>query len=614
MQITSLYIHNFKSIKTMHLTDVENALILVGKNNAGKSSVLDAVRAVGGQYEITEDDFHPSGQNIEIGITLSITREDLRVLHSEGMVSQYKRYDVWEKRFRERLPSFQDGCLTFSFIANRNGRILYQDGFQKNNPYIPKVFPKIYYIDTERDISQIQEDLFISQEDRLLTQMRSDCCLFDRKKKCTHCFQCIGLINQKMPEELNAFEASKLFEYKLYHLNLDRFVEKVNKSFRKNGGVGDVFYYMNSLLKVHSIIYSPEHQASRTVEQQGKGIRSIYILSLLEAYVEESVSIPCIIMMEVPEIYLHPELQKTAGDLLYKLSEKNQVMFTTHAPHLIFNFNSRQIRQIQLDKNAYSIVREKTDIGGILNDLGYTATDLMDVNFVFIVEGKQDKSRLPLLLERYYSEVCDEEGRLKRIAIITTNSCTNIKTYANLKYMNQIYLKDQFLMIRDSDGKDPDILGKQLCRYYDERSLSDVDPLPKVTRRNVLILKYYSFENYFLNPKVMVKLSLLKTEEEFYEILFSKWQEYLHRLQSGRHLTEILGRTLTSPEDVRQHMEQIKMYLRGHNLFDIFYGPYKKNERKLLKKYIELAPREDFQDILGTIDDFIYFKSKRTQE
>ena len=36
------------------------------------------------------------------------------------------------------------------------------------------------------------------------------------------------------------------------------------------------------------MIYSPEHQASRTVEQQGKGIRSIYILSLLEAYVEDN--------------------------------------------------------------------------------------------------------------------------------------------------------------------------------------------------------------------------------------------------------------------------------------------------------------------------------------
>ena len=44
-------------------------------------------------------------------------------------------------------------------------------------------------------------------------------------------------------------------------------------------------------------------------------------------------------------------------------------------------------------------------------------------------------------------------GQLKRIAIISTNSCTNIKTYANLKYINSVYLKDSFMMIRDSDGK-----------------------------------------------------------------------------------------------------------------------------------------------------------------
>ncbi len=78
------------------------------------------------------------------------------------------------------------------------------------------------------------------------------------------------------------------------------------------------------------------------------------------------------------------------------------------------------------------------------------------MNFVFIVEGKQDKSRLPLLLKKYYGETCDKDGNLQRIAIITTNSCTNIKTYANLKYMNQIYLKDNFLMIRDGETCDKD--------------------------------------------------------------------------------------------------------------------------------------------------------------
>lgn len=129
-----------------------------------------------------------------------------------------------------------------------------------------------------------------------------------------------------------------------------------------------------------------------------------------------------------------------------------------------------------LDVNGYSAIRQHTNLSVILDDLGYSASDLMNVDFVFIVEGKQDKSRLPLLLEKYYGEIKQTDGRLSRISIITTNSCTNIKTYANLKYMNQVYLRDQFLMIRDGDGKDREQLIHSLCQYYHERSLEDLDP------------------------------------------------------------------------------------------------------------------------------------------
>ena len=132
----------------------------------------------------------------------------------------------------------------------------------------------------------------------------------------------------------------------------------------------------------------------------------------------------------------------------------------------------------------------------------------------------------------------DEDGNLSRIAIITTNSCTNIKTYANLKYMNRIYLRDQFIMVRDSDGKDPAALGSQLCRYYEERNREDADKLPRVRPDNVLILKYYSFENYFLNPSVMASLGIVESEEAFYRIFLEKWKEYLYRIASGRRLMQ----------------------------------------------------------------------------
>ena len=44
MRFTRIQIKNFKSIRDMELSDIDSALILVGKNNTGKTSVLDAVR------------------------------------------------------------------------------------------------------------------------------------------------------------------------------------------------------------------------------------------------------------------------------------------------------------------------------------------------------------------------------------------------------------------------------------------------------------------------------------------------------------------------------------------------------------------------------------------
>lgn len=616
MQITDLRIRNFKSIRDMHIQGIENALILVGKNNTGKTAVLDAIRAVGGSYEISREDFQEDYPNIEIMMSLEICEEDLRRLHRSGAVSQYRRYETWLSDFQKKLPSYAGEILTFEYVANREGKVRWVDGTKKNNPYIQEIFPQIYYMDTQRSLGQFQEELLMMQEDSLLKQMRKGCCIFDEAKLCNNCFACIGLINQKKPEEMNAFEAAKLLDHKLYQLNLDVFSRRVNENFSRNGGLDEIRFSMNRdierMLSVTAEAYDRSRNVVKPVAHMGKGMRSIYMLSLLETYAQSEGQNPGMIIVEEPEIFLHPQLQKVSGEILYRLSRDNQIIFSTHSPNMLTNFNSRQIRQVVLDGDGCSQVCERTDISAILETLGYSANDLMNVNFVFIVEGKQDKSRLPLLIRKYYSETYDEQGKLSRIAIITTNSCTNIKTYANLKYMNQIYLKDNFLMVRDGDGKDRETLKRQLCRYYEERSREDVDKLPRVTEKNVLILKYYSFENYFLNPSIMAKLGVIGTEEEFYETFLEKWKEYLHKIQSGIQLRKIIGKDLETAEDVRNHMEDIKIHMRGHNLYDIYYGRYKEEETELLTKYIELAAREDFQDILDAIDQFIYFESRKS--
>ena len=611
MQIESLHIRNFKSIRELEIKDIESALILVGKNNTGKTVVLDAIRAVTGNYIARETDFNEKRQNIEIAMVFELTEEDLYQFHTRGAVSPFKRYETWKHDFCEKLPSFSGGRLTFCCTINHSGKIRYEDGFHKNNRYIPEILPKIHFIDTNRNLTSFQEDLLMSQRSEELIALRSNVCMFDTARICNHCFSCIGLINQKKPEELQLYETARLLEYKMYQLNLNEFSQKVNENYRKNGGAQEIRYTlscnMDKMFGVEVNAWHEELGNLSPVDQLGNGMKSIYMLSLLEAYIEDEKRIPSIIMVEYPELFLHPSLQKAASRILYRLSRKNQVIFTTHSPNMVANFTKGQICQIVLDEGGYSVAHQNTDIDDILNDLGYSANDFLNVDFVFIVEGKQDKTRLPLLLEKYYPEVHDEDGGLSRISIITTNSCTNIKTYANLKYMNQLYLRDRFLMIRDGDGKDREELAGQLCRYYSEQNRQDIDKLPQVSRQNVLVLKYYSFENYFLNPGIMAQLGIVESEEKFWEILFAKWEQYLHRLTSGQHLTEVLGKEIRSVDDLKEHFEEFKIYMRGHNLYDIFYGRYRARETEILHKYLELAPREDFADILDAIDSFVYF-------
>lgn len=615
MQIKYLGIKNFKSIQELEIDDIENSLILVGKNNTGKTVVLDAIRAVTGDFEVKESHFNEKKQNIEIAMRLQITEEDLHLFHAHGIVSQYKHYNLWEKDFKEKLPSYVDDELSFVCTINHSGKVRYEDGSHKHNRYIKDVLPKIHFIDTTRSLASLQDDLLLFQKSEELAQLKANVCMFDAARPCNHCFNCIGLINKKKPEDLQIHETARLLEYKMYQVNVSDFAQKVNENYKKNGGVEEIQYHLScDVEQMFQLDVEAWHERSKhlsAVENLGNGMKSIYMLSLLETYIEEQTLIPSIIVVEYPELFLHPSLQKTAAEILYKLSKKNQIIFTTHSPNMVANFTRGQICQIVLDKEGYSTARQKAEIDDILNDLGYSANDFLNVDFVFIVEGKQDKSRLPLLLEKYYSEIKDEDGDLSRISIITTNSCTNIKTYANLKYMNQLYLRDQFLMIRDGDGKNPEELAEQLCRYYSERNLQDIDKLPRVQRKNVLILKYYSFENYFLNPKVMAQLGVVKSEEAFWKILFSKWKQYLHRIKSGRQLTDALDKEISSIEELKAHFEEFKIHMRGHNLYDIFYGRYKENEMEILREYLKIAPKEDFKDILDAIDQFVFFDSRK---
>ena len=165
MRLEYLRIQNFKSIRDMEIRDIENVLILVGKNNAGKTVILDALRILDNTYRIDFNDFNLDAGNIEIQVGVQLDDADLRLFNEEGIVSSYKRYDLWLREFKNRLPSYDEttGILNFSLTVNRDGQRRYSDGYKKQNAYIAKVDAKFYYIDSMRHFQDIQDDIFLAQ-------------------------------------------------------------------------------------------------------------------------------------------------------------------------------------------------------------------------------------------------------------------------------------------------------------------------------------------------------------------------------------------------------------------------------------------------------------------
>lgn len=620
MQIEKITIRNFKSIDRLTVRHIEETLILVGRNNVGKSAILDGIKIVTSDYVPKPFDFHGNGLPIRLEMDIVVEEKDLERLFELKKISHFVDYELWYRDFLSKLPTYNHGLITVYCEVDQEGKKCYSDGVVKENPFITEIIPKLYIIDEKRQINAIHDELIQSEHQQEMRDIRNNVCLLSAGEKCNQCFRCMAEIENKSAKELGLHEALLVVKYRLYQQKIEKYTKMVNRYFKMNYGQDHVIQYhydfdLDALLAMKTVAKNMNNGQTIDIYNASNSLKSLYVLSLFQAYIALVKRSMSIVIMEQPELHLHPELQKVTSEILYKLSKKNQVIFTTHSPLMIQNFSEGQIRQIGLNKHHRTIVKGPTDIDRILGDLGQTASDLMNVSFVFIVEGKDDRSKLPLLLEKYYSGIRDGQDQLKRIAIIPTNSCTNIKTYANLKFINKTFLKDNFLIIRDSDGKDPQDLTLQLTNYYDQRRIYDDAKIPRVKEHNVLILKYYAIENYFLDPEILVQLEVIKSVESFYEILYSKYTQYLYKLRSTKHMKEVTGLWFTSPEDMKANIETIKIYVRGHNLFDIFYGRYSKKEQlDLIKRYIDLAPREQFEDVLESIDGFVYFENRKRKD
>lgn len=137
---------------------------------------------------------------------------------------------------------------------------------------------------------------------------------------------------QNSNEIIKKIESSENEIHKFIELDEQEFVKEL-KNKAENFGLEKADIHLIDIMSPYdnSFLSTKVGNILLPVKYLGSGIEMIYSLLFLETLASFSKE-KLIILIDEPELHLHPKLQEKFADYLYNISQKHQIFLTTHSP------------------------------------------------------------------------------------------------------------------------------------------------------------------------------------------------------------------------------------------------------------------------------------------
>lgn len=522
MHISKIRIRNYKSFLDSGEIIVDKSLFaLIGQNNAGKSAILDAIQCIfpSAKKSISVSDFHKkSTDNIQIDIWFDeVTNEYLegsifedKIIKQMGKVEDLKK-ELVEKDDKENL---EKEILKIDQIRQENlNAIMDKYKISDNRMYIKLVakhgknITQKFYVDDE--VTEVKE----ADLKQILPQVKVIPALRDPKNESTagtnsYLKELIQMLDDEIEtniviegnsisyKELNSVIAEET-KHRCKSLG-----DKITEFYNQAIGTNDYEVIIDSDVNISKgTTYNTKIKDINTgIESDilncGTGYQSMIILSILETYVRiSSKKSKYILLIEEPEVYLHPSLQRKMIDTLITISQNNQVLFTSHSPITVSKLEKNQVKLVRKMSGRATVEDIVPKL--VIDELGIKADDIITNKGIIFVEGKDDKRIVEMLLEKI------EEGLSSKINVLDAGSCDNLKFYANAELLINNSFNVPILIFRDSDTKEREIRREMFINEILNCRNEIEDDLKEKIRSSVRITDQYSIEGYFIDEELL---------------------------------------------------------------------------------------------------------------
>ncbi len=430
--ITTVRVSNFRALSNIEV-ELNDLTVLIGANNAGKTSFLDAMfAAIGaGRKTLGADDVRLEPAEATAPKTRLITIDVLvRPIGTNGkIVDAYPAGSFWTNLWGTSGLAMDDNGSEMTPIRTQliwsavRGEYVMERRFLKewrsfnswlgtpanDRPVAASLIEPIalHYVDAKRDL---EDDL--RRQGSFWRRLTEDLGLDPAEVIALE--ETLSQINQTIVEKSEILKHLKA--------NMAGLQSVVSAD---SGGVeiSPVARKLRDLSKGVDVSFGIEGAQSFPLARHGMGTRSLASLLVFRAYAswrhkkatEGGDQVHSILALEEPESHLHPQAQRSLFGHIKQIP--GQRVVSTHSPYLAGQAQLDELRLFM--KKAGTTVVSKIDLSGLTdsNDVRQlqetvidTRGDILFARAVVLFEGQTEEQALPLWAQEYWGTSIHELG------------------------------------------------------------------------------------------------------------------------------------------------------------------------------------------------------------
>ena len=503
MDIKNIIFENYKCFRHAEISNLQPINIIIGKNNIGKSSILDILEMIYSK--------RPSRQT-NIIADKELSEMDIR------------------RAFREDMYGGLPGSNHFEF-----GKVFIGKNFKINIKNDGK-YPSNEFYEQYNDIYKEQYKTYwkrlgteIYYEKKIPKRILAERNIFPETE------------NEKMSVDSNGNGITTIINNYLNKNEYDEDLVRHTLLNKLNEIMGDDANFteiVTQQIKYNEstkweIFLREEDKGRIALSESGSGLKTILMVlvyTILIPDVEKKKISDYIFMFEELENNLHPSLQRRLLKYIEDISIKGATFFlTTHSNIMLDTFQKNElvnILHVQKTDNKSIIVNSSDNIqkNNILDDLGLKASDLLQSNSIIWVEGPSDRIYLNKWIQLWSNNTL-REGKDYQCVFYGGRLLSNITLdkKSEDELVNLINVNRNSIVIIDSDKKSSHSPINSTKRRIKE----------ECEKNNTMcwITKGREIENYIPDTLIKKVKGFEKSKKTYSQ--FQNMEDFLDSLQKG---------------------------------------------------------------------------------